>query len=188
MFLVLQLKRFGTAPLGLVLEGGIDSPLQYIFIKSIAFGSPAFHSGKFKKGDQLVMVGSECLIGMSLLQAKQVLEQAPVVVELVAQRKESVKQSPQLQPKADTSSGKEESKQRRKGRQERTDESNIAHEEDTRLAKSMAVSETQRDSSRPKFSRSTSHTDVRESGSISTSLAYATNLNASLNLPRTGNA
>ena len=170
-----------------MLEGGSDSSLQYIFIKSIAFGSPAFNSAQFQKGDQLVMVGSECLIGMSLLQAKQVLEQAPGVVEFVAQRKESVKQSPQLQPKVETTSGKEDIRQRRKGRQERTDESKTSHEEDTRLTKSQTVSEPPRDNSRPKFSRSTSHTDVRESGSISTSLAYATNLNASLNLSRPGN-
>ena len=50
------------------------------------------------KGDQLVMVGEECLIGMSLLQAKQVLERAPVLVELVAQRKEPIKQLPTLTP------------------------------------------------------------------------------------------
>ena len=96
----IQLQRFGSASLGLIIEGGSESSLKYIFIKSIAFGSPAFSSGNFMKGDQLVMVGSECLIGMSLLQAKQVLEQAPGIVEVVAQRKESVKQSPPLAPKS----------------------------------------------------------------------------------------
>lgn len=184
----LQLQRFGSAPLGLVLEGGSDSPLNYIFIQSIAFGSPAFNSGRFKRGDQLVMVGSECLIGMSLLQAKRVLEEAPSVVELVAQRKESAKQSPPLTLKVEEQRGTSSSTSMKTSTPEREggreDEAKKREEKsrEEQLTRSLTVPE----EPRRKVSRSISHGDM---SGFTTSLGYAlasTSLNTSWNVTMPG--
>ena len=77
-----------------MIEGGSDTNLKYIFIKSLILGSPASNSAQLKKGDQLVMIGEVCLIGMNYQDAKHTIEQAPESVEIVVQRKESPKQSP----------------------------------------------------------------------------------------------
>lgn len=198
LFLI-QLKRFGNAPLGLVLEGGRESSLKYIFIKSIAFGSPAFNSGLFARGDQLVMVGSECLIGMSLLQAKQVLEQAPAVVELVAQRKESVKQSPSLTKKTQTADNSSETLKKEKTREVDKGNHDKSGEEDKdksseEFTESLpAPRKKLQVGGRPQFSRSMSQSDIWAESSVpmtSTSLGYAamgsTNLNTSWNVSMTG--
>ena len=125
-------------------------------------------------GDQLVMVGKECLIGMSLQQAKLVLEQAPSVVELVAQRKESVnKESPPLQPRTEVS--------QELGRERETEEDkkqNVIRREEEELTGDQ-------DRVQPQFSWSASRTDVYGSGT-STSLGYSTNLNTSWNLSMSG--
>jgi hypothetical protein len=189
----------GSAPLGLIVEGGSDSALKYIFIKSIAFGSPAFNSGKFMKGDQLVMVGSECLIGLTLLQANKVLERAPAVVELVAQRKESVKQSPPLALRSEVRGSKEASGDAIKVAEEVGDEQNenrslldISREEEDWMTESLPTPKKEQDDSRPKFRRSTSQSDVwmMDSGTT-TSLGYAsamphTSLSTSWNVSRPG--
>ena len=78
-------------PLGLVLEGGVDSDLQMIHIQSFIPNSPALQSCLFNVGDQLVMVGQACLVGKTLSEAKHVLDSAPSPVLVVAQRKISPK-------------------------------------------------------------------------------------------------
>ena len=184
----------------------MDSLLQYVFIKSIAFSSPAFHSGQFACGDQLVMVGSECLMGMSLLQAKQVLEQAPPVVELVAQRKESPKQSPALAPKMEARApriGREES---REDVEKRGESEKKRGESEKIKVPSLPVTELPTPPSplpppptpgktgelrpAPQFSQTISQSEMQTRPSrISTSLAYATgnvNLNASWNVSMSG--
>ena len=188
-----------------MLEGGRESSLKYIFIKSIAFGSPAFNSGLFARGDQLVMVGSECLIGMSLLQAKQVLEQAPAVVELVAQRKESVKQSPSLTKKTQTADNssetlnakkKEKTTEEDKGTQNNQDKSGEEDKDKSGEEFTESLPAPRKKSQvggRPQFSRSMSQSDIWTESSVpmtSTSLGYAamgsTNLNTSWNVSMTG--
>ena len=188
-FILIQLQRFGGAPLGLIIEGGSESPLNYIFIKSVAFGSPAFNGGVFVRGDQLVMVGRECVIGLTLKQAQLVLERAPDVVEVVAQRKESVKQSPLLVTKSEAGKG-EGSKAPEREREER-DEGGTVHERERLFTESVPVTEKERERSQPRFRRSTSQSDIwmTESGGLggSTSLGYAnTDLSASLNIARPG--
>ena len=152
------------------------------------------------KGDQLVMVGSECLIGMSLRQAKQVLEKAPGIVEVVAQRKESLKQSPPLVPKSEA--GKENGESSRNAKMLKQEETREEAEEKKRLQDKDRETQfteflptpqkQQHDSSQPpRFRRSTSQSDMwtMEAGSgASTSLGYAstTNLSASLNISRPG--
>lgn len=81
------LHRFRNTPLGINIEGGSDTPLQYVYVKSLSLGSPASNSGALTKGDQIVMVGEECLIGKTHQEAISVLEKAPSSVEIVAQRK-----------------------------------------------------------------------------------------------------
>ena len=174
----------------------MDSQLQYVFIKSIAFGSPAFHSGQFARGDQLVMVGSECLIGMSLLQAKQVLEQAPPVVELVAQRKESPKQSPALAPKMEARAqriGREESREdvEKRGKSEKIEVPSLPVTElPTPPSPLPPPPKTGELRPAPQFSQTISQSEMQTRlSTISTSLAYATgnvNLNASWNVSMSG--
>jgi len=77
-----------------MIEGGSDTNLKYVFIKSLILGSPASNSGRLNRGDQLVMIGDVCLIGMNHQDAKRTIEQAPESVEVVVQRKESPRQSP----------------------------------------------------------------------------------------------
>lgn len=88
------LHRYGELPLGFTIEGGSDTPLKYVYIQSLSVGSPASNSGLFSRGDQIVMVGEHCLIGMTHKEAKKILETAPSSVEIVAQRKQSPKQTP----------------------------------------------------------------------------------------------
>ena len=85
------LHRFRNVPLGINIEGGSDTPLQYVYITTLSLGSPASNSGVLSKGDQIVMVGEECLIGKTHQEANLVLERAPESVEIVAQRKPTMK-------------------------------------------------------------------------------------------------
>lgn len=87
-----HLQRFKNSPLGLKIEGGSDTLLKYVYIKDLVLGSPASNCGLLYKGDQLVMVGLECVIGMTHNEAKKLIEKAPESVEIVTQRKESPKQ------------------------------------------------------------------------------------------------
>ena len=75
------------ATLGFQIEGGSDTPLQYIYIKGLDKNSPACKCGQFNTGDQLVMIGDTCLIGVSLNEAQDILLSAPSPVQVVAQRK-----------------------------------------------------------------------------------------------------
>ena len=95
--LPLQLTRHPGRALGIEIDGGCDTPLNYVFIRSLVQGSVADQCGHFEVGDQVVMVGDECLIGMSHKDAAAIIEKAPNVVTIVAQRKESVKQAPSPQ-------------------------------------------------------------------------------------------
>lgn len=73
--------------LGFQIEGGSDTALKYICIQSLVLNSPSDKCGLFRKGDQLVMIGEECLIGVTLKEALEILRQAPASVEVIAQRK-----------------------------------------------------------------------------------------------------
>lgn len=97
------LEHSSGTPLGFEIEGGSDTPLKYIYIKSLANDSPALNCGKFKNGDQMIMVGDICLIGMTYSKALETLEFSSTSVEVVAQRKNSI---PSLS--ANETSGKEE--------------------------------------------------------------------------------
>ena len=93
-----ELNCYGKKSLGLEIEGGTDTPLQYVFISHLIPGSPAFESGMFRKGDQLVMVGEECMIGLTHKEALRVIKKAKETVEVVAQRKESPRQTRKPDP------------------------------------------------------------------------------------------
>lgn len=58
-----QLEQPAGSFLGIVLEGGIDTKLQYVFIKELEKGSPAAANGRLRPGDQVIMLGDECLVG-----------------------------------------------------------------------------------------------------------------------------
>ena len=86
------LYRYGGRPLGLTIEGGSDTPLKYVYIQSLSIGSPASNCGLLSRGDQIVMLGEECMIGKTHQEAKKLIDSAPDSVEIVAQRKQSPKQ------------------------------------------------------------------------------------------------
>ena len=86
------LHRYGGRPLGISIEGGSDTPLKYVYIQSLSIGSPASNCGLLSRGDQIVMLGEECLIGKTHQEAKKLIASAPDSVEIVAQRKQSPKQ------------------------------------------------------------------------------------------------
>lgn len=88
-----NLECYGNKRLGLEIEGGMDTTLQYIYISHLVPGSPAFECGAFRKGDQLVMVGDECVIGLTNQEAGKIIENASGSFEVVVQRKESPKQT-----------------------------------------------------------------------------------------------
>lgn len=73
--------------LGFEIEGGSDTPLQYIYIKALVYGTPAFTCGKFSEGDQILVAGDSCFIGLTHSEAKYTLKNVPAIVEVVAQRK-----------------------------------------------------------------------------------------------------
>ena len=77
--------------LGFVLEGGVGSKLNMIHIQSLLSGSPACKCGEFRVGDEIVIVGQECLVGKTLEEANSIIKAAPSKVVVVAQRKVSPK-------------------------------------------------------------------------------------------------
>ncbi len=87
--------------MGFEIEGGSETSHTYIYVKSLVPGSSAY-SSRFNTGDQLIMVGDVCLIGMTHKEAKQVLDTAPATVEVVAQRKTSFHQQTASVNKAGT--------------------------------------------------------------------------------------
>lgn len=82
-----KLRHSLDFPLGLNIEGGCNTPLKYIRIKSLSPSSAAYNCGKLREGDQLVMVGDQCLIGLTSRKANVVLRRAPPTVAVIAQRK-----------------------------------------------------------------------------------------------------
>lgn len=91
-----QLECYGGENLGLEIEGGMDTPLQYVYIHRLLPGLPALECGAFRDGDQLVMVGEECVIGLTNQEAERVVKQASGSFDIVVQRKASPKQTPKM--------------------------------------------------------------------------------------------
>ena len=75
------------ACLGFLIEGGTDTPLNYICIKGITPHSPAHNCGRFRVGDQFILMGDSCLIGVTNKEAREIMRQAPASVEVIVQRK-----------------------------------------------------------------------------------------------------
>lgn len=91
------LQHGSGCSLGFEIEGGSDTPLKYIYVESLPDNFPAFNCGKFSIGDQIIMVGNTCLIGMTCAEAKNALELAPAIVEVVVQRiSSSILNNPQV--------------------------------------------------------------------------------------------
>lgn len=59
---------------GLELHGGADTPLNYIYVQSVLPYSPADRSGVIRPGDQLIMIGNECFIGLTNRDALKLYE------------------------------------------------------------------------------------------------------------------
>ena len=80
-----MLKK-GSSILGLTIEGGSDTPLSCIYIKSISPGSPAAQCGNLRVGDQILMVNDECLVGITNAAALNILRQTPPLFDVVVSR------------------------------------------------------------------------------------------------------
>ena len=75
------------------MEGGSDTALKNIYIASLKPRSAAFINGQLQRGDQILMCGNECLVGVTSLEAWDILNKAPLIVEIVvARKKESITQ------------------------------------------------------------------------------------------------
>lgn len=75
------------------MEGGVDTPQQYIYIKSIQPGSVADQCGQLKRGDLVISCGRKCIIGMTSIEGWDTLRRAPLTVKIViARKKESLLQ------------------------------------------------------------------------------------------------
>lgn len=108
-----ELHCYENQPLGIEIEGGMDTPLQYVYISHLTTGSPAFECGVFRKGDQLVVIGDECIIGLTHKETLNILKKVKGTIEVVAQRKESPQQTrkPSSLPVATNSSDKNATKE-----------------------------------------------------------------------------
>lgn len=84
--------------MGIIVEGGSDSPLQNIYISSLKPGTAAFNSGQFQRGDQIIMCGDTCLVGLSNLEAWDVLNKVPNNVEFVLTRRKIIPELLELKP------------------------------------------------------------------------------------------
>lgn len=59
--------------LGIRIEGGSDTTRQCVYVKRIAVNSAAAHSGKLRKGDQLLDVEGQCMVGITHGEAMNIL-------------------------------------------------------------------------------------------------------------------
>ena len=71
--LPVQLEQEAGSMMGLIIKGGIDTPSQYIFIEDLVKGSMAETNGRLRRGDQIIMLGEECLVGMDSQQAQDLV-------------------------------------------------------------------------------------------------------------------
>ena len=62
-------------------------PQQYVYVHTVVPGSPADQSKKLKVGDQLVMMGTECLVGLTWKEAQSIINSVPEKFLIIAQRK-----------------------------------------------------------------------------------------------------
>ena len=85
-----QINRQGR-PLGIVIQGGSDMPQQYVYIHSIQPGSPADECHTLRHGDQLIMCGDKCLVGLTWKEAQGIMNAAPERLTIIAQRKQQSK-------------------------------------------------------------------------------------------------
>ncbi|XP_048583633.1 uncharacterized protein LOC5517610 isoform X2 [Nematostella vectensis] len=73
--------------IGLMVIGGLDTPLGMLYIKDIQPGTPAEKCGHLRTGDQLLQVNDECLVGVTHAYALEVLKNTPPLVKLTVARK-----------------------------------------------------------------------------------------------------
>ncbi len=64
--------------------------MQNIYISSLKPGSCAFNCGQFQRGDQIVMCGEECLVGVTSVDAWDILSKTPQKVEFVLTRRKEI--------------------------------------------------------------------------------------------------
>lgn len=72
--------------MGIEHEGGSDTELQNIYITGFKEGSPTDNT-QLRIGDQIIMCGKKCLIGVTNVEAWDILREAPLTVEVVVSRK-----------------------------------------------------------------------------------------------------
>ena len=73
--------------IGLMIVGGLDTPLGMLYIKNIQPNTPAAKCKRLRVGDQLLQVNDECLVGVTHADALEVLKNTPPLVKLTIARK-----------------------------------------------------------------------------------------------------
>ena len=73
--------------IGLMIIGGLDTPLGMLYVKGVQPESPAERCNRLKVGDQLIEVNGQSLVGVSHSEALAVLKQTPPLVKLTVARK-----------------------------------------------------------------------------------------------------
>ncbi len=161
---VLQVTSIRGQPLGFEIEGGSDTPLQYTYVKSLIPNSPAEALGAFRAGDQLVMVGEECLIGLTTAEARKVLENSDGQVEIVAQRKPSPQQTPGGTPTTSTTDMRSSSRLAMRSRSSSTSSmaSNRSHSGSVDMLHTSYSRGSGRDLSQRSASRQSSEVEIRD--------------------------
>lgn len=77
--------------IGLMIVGGLDTPLGMLYVKDIQPDTPAAKCRRLRVGDQLLQVNDECLVGVTHTDALDILKNTPPLVKLTIARKKDRK-------------------------------------------------------------------------------------------------
>jgi C-terminal processing protease CtpA/Prc len=122
--------------------GGSDMPQQYVSIHSITPGSPADLSGLLRPGDELVMCGNECLMGLSWKEAQGIVNSVPETFTVVVQRKASVSAPVPQQRQQQQQQQQQQHQQQQRGRDKEADKRLSVASEDSFISYNTVESST----------------------------------------------
>lgn len=88
-----QLIKPHNGLLGIVLAGGIDTPLGHHFVHDVLPNSSASKSGRVRNGDELLQANGQLLTNKTHAEALSIFRSLPAVIELVVARTKSANRS-----------------------------------------------------------------------------------------------
>ena len=92
-FFYSQLIKPHNGLLGIVLAGGIDTPLGHHFVHDVLPNSSASKSGRVRNGDELLQANGQLLTNKTHAEALSIFRSLPAVIELVVARTKSANRS-----------------------------------------------------------------------------------------------